>query len=83
MQAIQMSEQNFIIIDNGRAIDEQCLVLVKSGKYMGYGYFDARHDEITTESANLFIEQKADNKDTRQIIRGYLKKKKVERLIRF
>ena len=79
----QFEDQNFIIIDQGRVIDEQCLVLVKSGKYMGYGYFDARHDEITTESANLFIDQKADNKDTRQIIRGYLKKKKVEQVIRF
>lgn len=79
----QFEDQNFIIIDKGRAIDEQCLVLVKNGKYMGFGYFDARHDEVTTESANLYIDQKVDNKDTRQIIRGYLKKKKVERLIQF
>ena len=79
----QFEDQNFIIIDKGRAVDEQCIVLVKSGKYMGYGYFDSRHDKITTDSANLYVEHKADNKDTRQIIRGYLKKKKVEKLIRF
>jgi len=79
----QFEDQNFIIIDKGRAKDEQCIVLVNNGKYMGYGFFDERHDEITIETANLYIEQKADNKDTRQIIRGYLKKKKVERVIMF
>lgn len=79
----QFEDQNFIIVDQGRAIDEQCLVLVKNGKYLGYGYFDALYDELTSDSANLYIDQKADNKDTRQIIRGYLKKKKVDRLIKF
>lgn len=83
LEKYQFEDQNFLIVDQGRAVDEQCLVLVKNGQYLGYGYFDARHDEITTDSAKLYIEQKVDNKDTRQIIRGYLKKKKVEKLIKF
>jgi len=78
----KFNDQSFIIIDQGRFINENCLILVRNGKYQGYGYFDSNNDEITEFSAEQFITQKADNKDTRQIIRSYLKKNKVERLIR-
>jgi DNA polymerase-3 subunit epsilon len=82
LSRFKFEDQNFIIIDKGRFINENCVILVRNGKYMGYGYFDSNDDEINKVSAENLITQKIDNKDTRQIIRSYLKKNKVERLIR-
>ena len=79
----QFEDQNFIIIDKGRNEDENSIVLVNKGQYLGYGYFDS--SEIIEDSSQAYnmIESKRDNKDTRQIIRTYLKKNSVEKLIRF
>jgi DNA polymerase-3 subunit epsilon len=83
LNKFKFEDHSFIIIDRGRFINENCVVLVRSGKYLGYGYFDSNDIEITETTVDQFITSKADNKDTRQIIRGYLKKNKVGRLIRF
>lgn len=82
LNKFKFEDQSFIIIDKGRFINENCGVLVRNGKYLGYGYFDSNEAEISEASIDRMILQKADNKDTRQIIRGYLKKNKVEKLIR-
>ena len=76
-------EDNFIIIDKGRSEEEKSVVLVNKGQYLGYGYLDSSEVIEDPDQLYNFIDVKRDNKDTRQIIRTYLKKNKVEKLIRF
>ena len=82
LEKFKFINQSFIIIDKGRFINENCIVIVKNGKYLGYGFFDSNDSEITKDNADSFIDYKVDNRDVRQIIRNYLKKNKVEKLIR-
>lgn len=79
----QFEDQNFIIIDKGRSFEEKSVVLVNNGQYLGYGYVGI--EEFVEDPDQLYnlIDTKRDNKDTRQIIRSYLKKYKVEKFIRF
>lgn len=80
---MHFEDQNFVVIDNGRSMDEKSVILVKQGQYLGYGYLHT--DDLIEDPNQLFnyIDEKRDNKDTRQIIRTYLKKNKVEKLIRY
>lgn len=77
----QYDEDNFIIIDKGRNLNEKSVVLVNKGQYLGYGYID--QSEVIEEPGQFYnyIDVKRDTKDSRQIIRSYIKKKKVEKII--
>lgn len=76
-------DENLIIVDKGRSESEKSVVLVNKGQYLGYGYIE--ESEIIEDADQLYnyIVEKRDNKDTRQIIRNYLKKNQVEKLIRY
>jgi DNA polymerase III subunit epsilon len=81
LQSLQVTNENMLIIDKGRNIDEKTIVAVKNGKYLGYGFFD--YSEIKDiDSLYECIIKRKDNHEVRQIIRNYLKKNKVERIIR-
>ena len=64
---------HFFIIGRGRNHLERSLVLVENGCYVGFGYIP--FEEVEGEAALLksYIEKYQDNKDTQQIIKGYLK----------
>jgi DNA polymerase-3 subunit epsilon len=83
IEKFQFEEQNFLIIDTGRNENENSIILINKGQYLGYGYIDK--DEVIKDSIHAisFINKKRDTRDTRQIIKNYLKKNKVEKMIRF
>lgn len=76
-------DENVIIIDKGRSISEKSVVLVNKGQYLGYGYIEESDMIEDPDQLYNYIKEKRDNKDTRQIIRNYLKNNKVEKLIRY
>jgi DNA polymerase-3 subunit epsilon len=81
LNAISVANENLIIIDKGRNCDEKAVVRISNGKYIGYGFLD--YNSITCiESLKECIISRKDNHEVRQIIKGYLKRNKVERLIR-
>lgn len=65
---------NFFILEKGRTDDELAVVMIKQGKYAGYGFFIP--DGSYTEQAILHecIRPGRDNWDARNIIKGYLKR---------
>jgi DNA polymerase-3 subunit epsilon len=79
----EFEEKNFLIIDRGRRHDERSVVKVENGRYRGYGYFDISDQVNVAEDFNMYITQYHDNRDVQQIIRSYLRKHKVERIIKF
>jgi len=79
----KFEHQNFIVIDYGRKADENSIILVKNGKYCGFGYMNSNQQLNGPEDAFLYIQEKEDNRETGQIIRNYLKKNKVVKLIRY
>lgn len=72
---------SFLIIDNGRNQGEKALVMVENGKYLGYGYVDSDTATSDLDFLRSCITPLEDNRDVRMIIRGYLSRNRVERLV--
>lgn len=70
------------IIGKGRRFDEASIVFIENGTYKGFGYFD--HTAAITNSEEIYnhISHYDDNKDVRQIIIGYIKKNKTDKIIK-
>jgi DNA polymerase-3 subunit epsilon len=77
------SRENFFLIDSGRTIDERSAVKFISGKYMGFGYFDVNEVGFGLAAIHECIKPSQDNRDIQIIIKAYLKKNKVERVLKF
>lgn len=75
--------QNFFIVDKGRHLQERTIVQVENGRYMGFGYVDIEETYFNSKSLKAVIKPGVDNKDTLQIITSYLRKKKVEKIIKY
>ena len=79
----QYISQNLLIVDSGRNIEERALILVENNSYQGFGYIAATELDQPLEIIKSFVKPYSDNRDVSSIIRGYLKRKKVEALIEF
>ena len=82
IEPYRFQNEDFIIIDKGRSAGEHSIVIVEHNKYLGFGYLDFDLSKlITIEQLKECIDMFPDNRDIRQIIRSYLKRNKVEKLI--
>lgn len=85
LQAIEpyrFEEKNFIIIDKGRSPGEKSVVIVENGKYLGHGFVDYEYNgSIQPDMLKECIKHYPDHRDVKQILRSYVKRNKVERII--
>jgi len=79
----EFQDRNFFIIDSGRRGDERSVVKIENGKYMGYGYIDVSGSINKIDDLNACVNKYLDNRDVQQIIRSYLRRNKVDRIIKF
>ena len=80
---MKADDNNTIIIDRGRSIDEFSVVKVIKGKFAGYGYID-RDVQIThPDDVDSYISSYDDNADLQDIVDRYLDNKRVIRVIKF
>jgi DNA polymerase-3 subunit epsilon len=83
MARFEFEDKNFFIIDKGRKHNERAVIKVENGRYMGYGYIDTSLAVSSHEELNNNITRYPDNRDVQQIIRSYLRRFNVERIIKF
>jgi len=83
LASLRLPFDNMLIIDKGRNDDERSAILVENGRYVGYGWFNPEYTGNDISSIRECIRTFNDNRDTRQIIRRYLKTNKIRKLIRF
>lgn len=72
LKEIDFKEQDFYLIENGRSADEYSVVKISGGRYSGFGFVDSFTTDL--ESLDGCIKQFDDNRDTRYIIKSYMKK---------
>lgn len=76
------AHESFVVIGQGRRRGEKTIVVVEHGRYRGFGYAD---EEVVTASTMAdfkeLIQPYADNKDTSQIIRQYLRTEHRDRVV--
>lgn len=83
IREMKFENDNMVIIDRGRSIDERCAVLIENGIYKGYCFYDLNYQINNIEILKNIIIPMQNNRDTRTIIQGYLKRNKVYKIVKF
>lgn len=76
-------DKNMILLDKGRNNDEAAVILVEHGDYHGYGYISQSESHTHIESLKECIDYETPNPETNRIIRTYLERKSVDKIIHF
>lgn len=79
----EYQNQNMIIIDRGRNIQERSAVLIENGTFKGYAFFDLNYQVNNIEILKNIIIPMDSNRDSKNIILSYLRKKKVFKTLSF
>ena len=83
LNEMSFNNQNRIIVDRGRKINERSEVLIENRIYKGYCFFDLNYQITNMEVFKNILIPMQNNRDTRTIIQGYLRKNKVLKIINF
>ncbi|MFV7236635.1 exonuclease domain-containing protein [Flavobacterium sp. ZB4R12] len=75
--------QNMVLIDRGRTINERSAVLIENGIYKGYAFYDLNYQINNIEILKNIIIPMQNNCDIRNIIQGHVRKSKTLKIIRF
>ncbi|MFY0481940.1 exonuclease domain-containing protein [Flavobacterium sp. PLA-1-15] len=75
--------QNMIIIERGRNLQEKSAVVLENGMLLGYAFYDLNYQISNTEVLKNIITPLPSNRDSKNIILGYLKKSKHHKIVRF
>ena len=83
IKEMKFENDNMVIVDRGRTVDERCAVLIENGIYKGYCFYDLNYQINNIEILKNIIIPMQNNRDTRTIIQGYLKRNKVIKIVKF
>ncbi|WP_108868301.1 exonuclease domain-containing protein [Aquimarina aquimarini] len=73
--------QDMIIVDQGRDIDEQSIILIEEGKFKGIGYFNLNHQINNIDILRTIITPMTHNRDAQHIIQSYVRTHKKLKII--
>lgn len=76
-------DQNMLVVDRGREIDEKSALLVEEGEFKGVGYFNLNHQMNNIEIVRSVITPMKNDRDARHIIQNYLRKNRKLKIIHF
>ncbi|WP_313807517.1 exonuclease domain-containing protein [Flavobacterium sp.] len=79
----QLQNQSMVIVDRGRTLDERSAVLVENGVYKGYCFYDLNYQINNIDILKNIIIPMQNNRDSRNIIQNYIRKKKVLKIVKF
>jgi DNA polymerase III subunit epsilon len=68
--------QNMVIIDRGRDVDERSAILIENGEFKGYGFYNLNYQINNLNILQSIITPMQHNRDTQHIIQTYLRQNK-------
>ncbi|MBU2940605.1 GIY-YIG nuclease family protein [Lacinutrix sp. C3R15] len=68
--------ENIVIIDRGREVDERAAILIQNGVFKGIGFYNLNYQINNIEVLQSIITPMQNNKDTQHIIKSYLRRNK-------
>lgn len=83
LSAHQFENDNMIVLDRGRNLQERSAILIENGIYKGYCFYDLNYQITNIEVLKNILIPMKNNRDTKQIIQGYLRKHKVWKIVKF
>lgn len=81
IQKYSYENQNMLVIDRGREIDEKSAVLVEDGKFKGIGYFNLNYQLNNIDIVRSIITPMKSDRDAQHIIQSYLRKNRRLKII--
>lgn len=83
MDSLHEKGNSVAIIGRGRHNDEQSLVLVESGSYFGFGFFDREVAISNLESARQYVRKSTETPTVQNLINSYLMNPRGAEVITF
>ena len=74
--------QNMVIVDRGRDIDERSAILIENGVFKGIGFFNLNYQINTIDILESIITPMENNRDHQHIIQSYLRRNKRLKIIK-
>lgn len=75
-------EQDLLIIDKGRVLEERSVLLIENGIFKGLGFYDLNFQITHKKVLDSIITPMEDTKETKHIIQSYLRRNKQVKIIR-
>ena len=75
--------QNMVIIDYGRELDERSAILIENGIYKGFGFYNLNYQINNIDILKSVITPMQHNRDSQHIIQSYLRRNKRLKVIKF
>jgi len=70
------TNENIVIIDRGREVDERAAILIQNGVFKGIGFYSLNYQINNLAVLQSIITPMENNKDTQHIIKSYLRRNK-------
>lgn len=83
LQNNEYQNQNFILIEKGRAIDEKSAVLVENGMFQGFAFFNLNYQITNIQILKNIITKLPEDRDAKNIILSYLRRNNRTKVIYF
>lgn len=83
ISAFKSQGSSVAIIGKGRNIDEQSLVLVEKGNYLGFGFFDNQVSISDLESARTYVRKSVETPTVQNLINSYITNPRGSSVITF
>ncbi len=83
IETYSYEDQNMLVIDRGRDIDEKSALLVEDGEFKGIGYFNLNYQLNNLDIVRSIITPMKNDRDVRHIIQNYLRRNKKLKIIQF
>ena len=83
LEKIEFSNDNLLVIDKGRQVGEKSVILIENSQFKGYCFTDLEYQITNIKVLRTLISPMENSIQNRFIIKKYLQKNNVEKLIRF
>lgn len=83
LQNNEYQNQNLIIIEKGRAVDEKSAILIENGIFKGFAFFNLNYQVTNVEILKNILTTLPEDRDAKNIILGYLRRNQRTKVIQF
>jgi DNA polymerase-3 subunit epsilon len=80
---IEFSNENLLVVDKGRNTGEKSVILIENNEFKGFCFVELSHQLNNIEILKNLILPMENSINNRHLIKNYLQKNQVEKLIRF
>lgn len=77
------NNDNFLIIDKGREVEENAVILIEDNSVTSFGYTNLAYQENNTDILKSVLTTIENKEISKTIIKNYLNKNKVQKIVRF